>query len=183
MKTHVITLAKTFPVGHPKAGKQTFFRESLLRALNSEEHYLPYRHSFYGLKMHTIRPNVGLWTKRIKEIEAGEACLSVREWSGRPYHSKMVEITRLTKEDGVGLEVLMNDIDFDKYPLDMRLFYRVLNPGTGMATVTTRKLAASDGMSTENWLSWFEQTLSKKEQDLDLAIIHFTPARYCPKPE
>ena len=180
MKTYVITLAKTFPAGHPLAGNLTYFRESFLRELECEEHIIQYCPSWHPRKLHTIRPNVGLWTKRIKEIEAGEACLSVREWSGRPYHSKMVEIARLTAEDGVGMEILMNDIDFEKYPWDKRIFYCVRNLGSDTAIVMIQMLAGGDGLTDENWLHWFEKTLNTKEQDLDLAIIHFTPARYCP---
>ena len=92
MKTYVITVAKTFPAYHPRAGQPTGFRRAILA----------------GEKIHTIRKNYPLWAKRIKEVEEGKAELSLREWSGKPYRSKQVEFLRLGREHGVGVQPFKN---------------------------------------------------------------------------
>lgn len=74
----VITLSKTFPAYHPRAGQQTGFAESFLGRL----------------KIHTIRANVHGYYKD------GDI-VSVRQWSGKPYSSKQVIL-----EDGVKIGVV-----------------------------------------------------------------------------
>lgn len=142
MKTYVLTLSHTFPKGTLDAGEPTGFKEKLLA----------------GKKIHTIRANYEWWLKRINQIQAGEACLSIRQWSGKPYRSKQVEIARLTKKDGVGIEQvtlphIANRPDiFNQFP--------------GLDT--------NDGLTREQWLYWFAGYDTKEP----LAIIHFTPFRY-----
>lgn len=70
MKTYVITLSKKFPATHKRHGEPTYFWERFSSP------------SFTRPKLHTIRANFDLWYKRFEKIVAGEACLSVREWTG-----------------------------------------------------------------------------------------------------
>lgn len=74
----VITLAKTFPVYHPRAGEPTGFADAFLS----------------GRKIHTIRANEKGYYK------TGDI-VSVRQWSGKPYASKQE-----TLEDGVKIAVV-----------------------------------------------------------------------------
>lgn len=144
MKTYYLTLSKVFPSTHAKAGMNTCFEEKLR-----------------VYKLHTIRANYEFWKKRFEKIEKGEACLSIRQWSGKPYRSKQVEIARLTREDGIGIERLM----FDKSLLLPHVNYKPVGIGN---------LANNDGLSLDDWKEWFKgYDLSKP-----LAIIHFTPFRY-----
>lgn len=109
-------------------------------------------------KIHTIRGNYELWAKRAEKINKGEAILSVRVWIGKPYNSKQQEVLQFDK---IGVEKLnrepigwfINDLDND---------------------VSTKELAKNDGLSFEDFKSWF------KGQDFseDKAIIHFTDFRY-----
>ncbi len=160
MKTYVITISKIFPAAHPRKGELTGFLEKFLNGQTSTGEVR---------KVHTIRANYPLWEKRIKEIKAGNAVLSVRQWSGRPYASKQVEIARLTALDGVEIQQLdINNLygvnRYDVWSMDFRSCKEV-PPGT---------IAANDGLSLNDWLSWFEgYDLSKP-----LAIIHFTKFRY-----
>ena len=120
MKTYVITLSKRFPTGHNRAGDLTFFLEALSNALHNAEATLTVDDAddtsiqIYERKIHTIRANYPLWAKRIAEVERGEACLSIRQWTGRPYHSEQSKIARLTKEDGVGIQWLDLTNDFSE---------------------------------------------------------------------
>ncbi|WP_233247057.1 hypothetical protein [Prevotella sp. oral taxon 376] len=90
MKTYVITLSRYFPANHSKAGMPTDFKEKFLK----------------GEKIHTIRLNYPLWEKRIEEVQGGKAVLSIRQWAGKPGHSKQIEIARLTAKDGAGIQKL-----------------------------------------------------------------------------
>lgn len=151
MKKYIITLSKFFLKQHIRAGEETDFKESFLK----------------GKKIHTIRANYNLWEARIKEVQEGKAVLSIRQWSGLPYRSKQDEITELSKEDGVGIQKLtfnkdsngeffLEDLDIDGKYIDFD------------------KLAANDGLLTEDWYRWFQrQDLSKP-----MAVIHFTSFRY-----
>nr|WP_320989374.1 hypothetical protein [Bacteroides intestinalis] len=145
MKTYVIILSEKFPTTHPRKGQETDFRRLFLN----------------GNKIHTIRANFPLWEKRIAQIQKGEAVLSVRQWTGKPYQSKQVEIARLTAEDGVGIQELkLTDLS---------------RPTTiNGQRIELPLLAQNDGLSFNDWFNWFiGYDLSKP-----LAIIHFTKFRY-----
>lgn len=142
MKTYVIILSKKYPKGHSYEGANTNFADLLKR----------------GKKIHTIRCNYPLWQKRIAEVQMGEACLSIRQWEDKPYRSKQVEIARLTKDDGVGLEYLI-------LPPVLRL-ENILN--------SYPKLDHHDGLTHAAWLDWFENY----PRNVKLPIIHFTKFRY-----
>lgn len=117
----------------------------------------------YGMKLHTIRANYELWSKRFKQIDDGKAALSIRYWTGRPYHSKQTEICKLTRYDGICLQRL----EFYNGCLRQPIL------SSGM-TIRAYSLAKNDGLSFESWQDWFRNCdLSKP-----LAIIHFTKFRY-----
>lgn len=145
MKTYVITLSEKFPTTHTRKGQETDFRRLFLN----------------GNKIHTIRANFPLWEKRIAQIQKGEAVLSVRQWTGKPYQSKQVEIARLKDEDGIGIQELrLTDLS---------------RPTTiNGQRIELPLLAQNDGLSFNDWFNWFiGYDLSKP-----LAIIHFTKFRY-----
>ena len=151
MKKYIITLSKVFLKQHIRAGEETGFKDSFLK----------------GKKVHTIRANYKLWEARIKEVQEGKAVLSIRQWSGLPYRSKQDEITELSNEDGVGIQKLifnkdsngeffLEDFDIDGKYIDFD------------------KLAANDGLLTEDWYRWFK----KYDLSKPMAVIHFTSFRY-----
>lgn len=160
MKTYVITLSQVFPTTHPKAGIPTGFKHSLQATLNGWG-------DLRFAKLHTIRANYPLWAKRFEQIERGEACLSIRQWSGKPYASKQVEIGRLTKEDGIGLQKL----SFDSKAV-CPLCHPTIDGSARMWQPET--IAANDGLYFVDWQCWFD----KYDLSKPLAIIHFTGFRY-----
>lgn len=175
MKTYVLTLSKTFPATHPKKGKPTDFRTKLLSARYRQEGGTLYTASDGKCKLHTIRANYKLWKKRFEEIERGEACLSIRQWSGKPYRSKQIEIARLTKEDGIGIQRLKfaSDRDGQQCWWNFQIDGRYCHYDT-KADYVPNELAENDGLSYKDWQDWFRNyDLSKP-----LAIIHFTKFRY-----
>lgn len=165
MKTYVLTLSRVFPASHRQTGKPTDFERKLRRAdcrkLCPVETFCKEDCTDGWRKIHTIRANYELWHRRFKEIEEGKACLSVRQWSGEPYRSRQVELAKLTREDGIGIQKL----EFGYYDQC---------PYIGHNQIPVAKLSANDGLSYEDWCEWF------KGYDLHkpMAIIHFTKFRY-----
>ena len=163
MKTYVLTLSQNFPVTHSKAGQPTFFKDKLHAAITHNDEYWN--------KLHTIRANYQLWRERFDQIERGGACLSVRQWTGKPYCSKQVEIARLTAEDGIGVEMLQfkKGHEWGEWVIADRDDYwcKHVKPST---------LAMNGGLSLEDWTEWFNNPAYDKSQPF--AVIQFTNFRY-----
>lgn len=151
MKTHVLIVSEYFPKTHYRSGDKTDFVDSI-----KEE-----------TKIHTIRGNYELWKKRIKEVNDGEAILSVRIWIGKPYNSKQQEVFQFNEGSGIGLQKLIFVDRYIREPwvIDSDIYKRF---------PTTNQLAKNDGLEEFDFKQWFE--------DYDLsepfAIIHFTSFRY-----
>lgn len=166
MKTYIIILSKQFPATHPKKGQETNFKRLFLD----------------GKKIHTIRGNFSRWEKIINQIQGGEAVLSVRQWAGKPYRSKQVEIGRLAAQDGIGIQKGVFSRSEWEEDNGRHFCYWV--------TVDGRKIplddaAQNDGFSDCNdYISWFDTEIEKQNPDkegwkhLELAVIHFTQFRY-----
>ena len=155
-KTYVLTLSKHFLANHKRAGEETYFKEKFLLGQGLTDYDTPSL-----AKLHTIRANYPLWEKRIKEVQEGRAVLSVRQWTGKPYHSKQVEIARLTAENGVGIQLMELTNDFAECIIGDNHYSYV-------------SVAKNDGLHPADWLDWFSvHDLSKP-----IAIIHFTKFRY-----
>lgn len=146
MKTYVITVSRQFPTSHKRKGEPTYFVENIPEK-----------------KRHTIRQNYELWKKRFERIHAGEACISLRYWSDKPYKSKQVEFKRLYKEDGIGIEKLGWG-DFGIH---------IDGKGYGSDSLSSCvELATNDGLTIADMESWFMKAYQP------LVIIHFTNFRY-----
>lgn len=158
MKTYVITLSRHFLVNHKRAGEETHFKEKFLLGQGLTDYDTPSM-----AKLHTIRANYPLWEKRIKEVQEGNAVLSVRQWSGKPYCSKQIEIARLTAANGVGIQML-------------RFLGDNFNGGYIRNGVfpSDKILAKNDGLSLADWEEWFGGYNFSEP----MAIIHFTKFRY-----
>ncbi len=154
MKTYVITLSRKFPATHKRHGEPTDFRDKFS---------YPDSNGMVSKKLHTIRANYTLWAKRFEKIAAGEACLSVRQWTGAPYRSKQEELARLTREDGISIQCLeiVNIDGCDMYIVDGY-------------NVSLSSLAFNDGLSIDDWLEWFKDY----DRTKPLVIINFTKRRY-----
>ena len=161
MKTYVLTVSRTFPKTHKRAGEETFFKERILSALSKD--------LLMWNKIHTIRANYVLWANRIKEIQEGKAILSIRYWSGKPYNSKQVEICQLDKNSGIGVQKLGFYYDRIDEPF-------IDTPEQHIGYVgKTNLFAKNDGLILEDFKDWFR----KYDLSKSMAIIHFTKFRYC----
>lgn len=144
MKTYVLTIAQKFPKSHPCAGEATHFADQIN----------------LGIKQHTIRLNYALWKKRFEKINKGDACISVRQWKGRPYFSKQEEIDILFNTDGIGLQKL--------HAYETMLYVDKIDKA-----IPTHIIATNDGLSLKEFQGWFQLPLEE-----DAAIIWFNENRY-----
>jgi hypothetical protein len=153
MKTYYIIISQTFPSYHPKKGKPTRFIEQIK----------------LGGKIHTIRANYDFWEKRINAVNRGDALLSVRSWTGKPYKSKQKEHFLLGKGE-VGIEGLM----FKKESLRMPVAVCGDTDFCKAQPILLEGLAANDGLLTPDFEDWFKDYDPNSKK----AIIHFTKFRY-----
>lgn len=166
MKTYVLTVSRYFPAKHPRRGDRTYFPDKICLTIGKYEE-AKFIEEFGCLltKIHTIRANYDLWKKRIDEVNAGEAVLSLRYWTGKPYNSKQQEFARLDKSTGIGVQ---------KLTFSSQLFNSMLVDGHYCFTNIETSIAKNDGLSFDDFEAWFKgYDLSKP-----MAIIHFTEFRY-----
>jgi hypothetical protein len=164
MKTFVLMVAKTFPASHPRAGQPTNFEEKI-NSINCDLPFPP-----FNPKIHTIRANYELWKKRIDQVKAGKAFISVRQWEGKPYRSKQLECFRFYG-DRIGIQKLEED----------GMFYRIDGKYGKFNLLTFSK---NDGLSFVDFIHWFpikckkKQITEPKRFENPMAIIHFTNFKY-----
>lgn len=154
IKTYVITLSKNYMKGHPKAGQPTNFKEKFLS----------------GEKIHTIRGNYELWKKRLDNVRNRKAVLSIRQWQGKPYNSKQIEIAKITSVSCCGVQLISlwkpNKDDIYWNINDRNVKERL------------HDVAKNDGLDIEDFRRWFIPSRDTQNFYFEGAIIHFTPFRY-----
>lgn len=160
--TYVLMLSDRFPVGHISAGLETGFEPKVMAAKNN----MP----CYRKKIHAVLANYDLWKKRFEKINAGQAVLSIRQWVGKPYGkgSSQKELWRLTKDDGIGLQKFVLDIEVGEYVGTIKIDDEKFSDSTIL------EIATNDGLSPDDWAFWFPDY----KYGTPLAIIHFTSFRY-----
>ena len=166
MKTYVLTVSRVFPKTHARSGDPTNFREKILSGLDRDSELVATCFQKPPKKLHTIRANYHLWKKRIDEVNAGEAILSVRYWSGKPYNSKQLRIVEFDKDSGVGVQKL--------WFLDANINYPHLALMSDVLGLRVSTIAKNDGLSLKDFLEWFR----KYDLSKPMAVIQFTSFRY-----
>ena len=151
----VMTFSRTFPVYHPRAGQQTYFVEKIWNSIGFEnaieskfnEVYslTGYTEDFIQSFFNTLGNDIN---KKHHTIRAGHRWkvgdwFSPRVWSGKPYNSKQI--------------IIAPDIQVKKVWNLYQDEYKWEFPGT--ATLET--LAENDGLSTVDFLDWFQQCPGK----------------------
>jgi len=144
IKKYVVTVSRHFPKSHNKSGLPTMFVDGIGA----------------GTKLHTIRSNYGLWHKRIDNVIKGEAVISVRYWTGKPYNSPQCEFLQLDASSGIGLQKIDNPTNVDCAVIDS-------------SCVSWGVIANNDGLNLDDFSDWFKVKTSEP-----MAIIHFTAFRY-----
>jgi len=174
MKTFVLTVSRVFPLTHKRKGESTFFEGKLILGQkqygnrnNLSEENISLAEFMLGCnqfpKIHTIRANYELWKKRIEQVQKGEAILSIRYWSDKPYKSKQVEICQLDKDSGIGVQKFKVNEFIDSFIDEKQFGFDGLDI-----------IAKNDGLSFMDFDDWFK----KYDFSKPMAIIHFTKFRY-----
>lgn len=118
-----------------------------------------------GFKIHTIRTNFDYWKPKVEQVQAGQAFISLRHWTDKPYNSKQTLILPLGQQDNVGISRL-------RYGPDTCL---VQTDSAGpWIKVPTELVALNDGLLVRDFRHWFRKVNPK---DI-LALIHFNQFRY-----
>lgn len=154
-KTYVLLVSEFFPKTHKRAGEPTEFIKKIKD----------------GRKIHTIRANYELWKKRIEEVQAGNAVLSIRTWEGRPYRSKQIEHLVIEANPGTpGAQELF----FDFNNINQAFVGLEDSENQTQTYITIDDLSKNDGLEISDFKDWF------KNYDLTkpMAIIQFTDFRY-----
>jgi hypothetical protein len=142
----VITFSRTFPKGHPKEGKPTYFVEKFWSSIGNKDLEDKWvftegsKESFWNIcdlyneKHHTIRSG-NRW-------KVGDK-FSPRVWSGKPYQSKMIQFAPDTEIK----KVFNIEIKDDGYVFieNRKLDYNNLST-----------LAENDGLGLQELLQWFK---------------------------
>jgi hypothetical protein len=160
--TAVLLLSKTFPPKHPKAGEPTYFAEKVSSFIDNADR-----------KIHTLRRNYDFWEKRIGTLKSKGGVLSLRQWSGRPYHSPQEKIIDIPSEI-VGVQKLT--LAFH-YGIPECAYY--ISPNNKRIYIPLYLVANNDGLSDGEFQEWFRPLVKRKEMTfIDLACIHFSLWRY-----
>ena len=161
IKTYVLMLSRVFPNTHPRAGEPTGFKAK----------------KEGGVKKHTIRGNFDLWQSRAEEINAGRAILSVRQWSGKPYESGSHHI-EIARHSHLGIQRIMIRFEYDRafgkhFPVGGKVL-----ANDSHQDILLEVLAANDGLSVEDFKSWFVTKGHTRRFSEERVILHFTDMRY-----
>lgn len=177
----VVILSKTFVPKHPRKGQETDIKAKVTD----------------GRKVHTCRCNYEYWRAKIEKITSTGGILSVRQWSGRPYHTSQEIIADIPANvAGVQKLELRRELCVGKHfgegnpePVVTTLDYDWTAEVDGRP-VPLEILAENGGLTVEDFKAWFASAFDAAEKKypelaglasaltLDFAIIHFTKRRY-----
>lgn len=153
-KKIVITLSRVFPTTHSRKGQPTDFKEKLASSR----------------KLHTIRGNYDQWNAIAEKMQRGGYCLSIRQWSGRPYNSPQVEIARLDQPIGIQRIELHYHSENDTITACI--------DGREWIDADCYEIAKNDGLNTTDFKEWFFGRHPQEDKVFHGVIIHFTDFRY-----
>ena len=153
-KKIVITLSRLFPVKHSRKGQPTNFA----KLLN------------IGEKRHTIRANYDLWKVNEEKMRTGNYYLSVRQWSGRPYHSRQNEIAQVKSP------ITVQRIQLNYHP-DNDAVSAIID-GKYLTPEQCRGIAKNDGLDIKDFKEWFFGQEPKCACTFEGCIIQFTDFKY-----
>lgn len=148
----VITVSRTFPGYHPKAGQPTHFVEKILAGLGLITIDDPVWELILALdwKYHTIRAG-NRW-------KVGDMA-SLRYWSERPYHSKQVEFAQVEIKKVFKIRIESDD-DYTAILIDDWVFYEE-NKRFVTQVEALQTLSANDGLSVDDLKAWFKIPVKK----------------------
>ena len=174
VKIYVLLLSSRFPAYHPKAGQPTGFEDALRRGIQRmrcrEQHECIGCGECVGrIKKHTIRGNAAFWERCAQKVNKGEAIISLRQWSGKPYASSQIEIVQLTSLHVQRVTLGLSDSDH-------RTPFAYADRNGVKKFVSVTRLAENDALEPSDFMSWFQ--LHRRKEPYHGVILHFTDMRY-----
>jgi hypothetical protein len=159
----VLTFSRFFPKGHPKEGEPTHFVEKTEACLAdilpgwemSKTFTLHDWDPYYNCvlpKSHTIRAG--------NRFNAGEMA-SLRVWSDKPYGSKQVEFAQVEVKKVWQFSISDGNFSIDTVQIGSFI----------LSNDDLIELAANDGLSPEDFYSWFSIHPKKKGESFEGQII------------
>lgn len=184
----VITVSRTFPAYHPKAGQPTYFVEQILNALGIDwNNNLDYQKLLYQLNPRlTDHELITFWHKlryeavydsyqlekeKLHTIRAGHRWkqgdkASIRVWSGKPYNSPQIIIAPEVELVSVGEFAIRNG-----YVLLHNA--KIANQVLFDRAEIIHRIANNDGLSMEDLKAWF-----KYPKPFEGQILAWKPVNY-----
>lgn len=163
----VITLSRTFPAYHPKAGQPTYFVEQVLNALGSIGIHMTFQHlidlndeekisepqlwKFWCEVVNGIHNNK-ISSHKLHTIRAGHRWetgdkASLRVWSGKPYKSPQIIISpEVELVDVYDFEIAKNP-----FPTGPEAYH-----GINGLHFELDEVAKNDGLSVQDLKDWFK---------------------------
>lgn len=162
-KVYVLMVSRIFPAYHPRKGEETNFPQYIVE----------------NKKETTVRPNYERWRVKADAINRGEAVLSIRIWTGKPYCSPQQEITELSKIEVQKVHIYQIPIVFITDNWEMAPVYspklnhtHIFIENSTLALRHPFKFAYRDGLSLVDFNAWFKKPAE------DMALIHFGNFKY-----
>lgn len=167
----VLTMSRFFPKGHIREGQPTHFVEKIwsnpfVSIINQDllqNEILNFsRHEYlYTAKHHTIRAG--------ERWKPGDM-VSLRVWSDKPYRSKQIEFAQVEVKKTWSFEMGpvpgTNPISDTQIAIDGRV-HSLLTPLSDIV----QKVSANDGLSIEDFISWFSIHPKKKGAEFRGQIV------------
>ena len=137
-KVYVLMLSKYYPEWHSCKGNKTHFYDKVMA----------------GVKLNTYRVCSENWKNKAFEVYNENAVISVRQWSGKPYASKQIELFKLGHNTKFNFCVIKkNDEYADKFTISTT---KVLDDIPEISALTDcERLAREDGLTERQFCEWF----------------------------
>ncbi len=167
MKNYKILLPKYFPKKHLKEGQRTNFRNAIIN----------------GTKIHAICQDVSKWETRIKEVQKGQAVLSIKEWTESLHKNIQKELLQLSAKDGVGFQKAV--LSRSEWPDNDNILHCCYWITINEKEIDIDDFCHNEGLcSFTDVIEWFATRMDNIKPDKEgwrhqeLAIIHFSNFRY-----
>lgn len=177
----VLTMSRFFPKGHIREGQPTHFVEAICNSFRGVDYALPL--DFLKCSTHDLFPQKDQYLEAISyrattkhtTIRAGERfkpgdMVSLRVWSDKPYRSKQIEFAQV---------LILKTHKFIIHQVGNTIYWQISGVGGGIFCLRSdglRIIAINDGLSIEDFISWFAIHPKKKGAEFSGQIICWNDA-------
>lgn len=153
-KKITMIISRVFPETHSKRGEPTDFANKIAS----------------GEKKHTIRSNYDMWNVNAQKMEGGNYYLSLRQWSGFPRKSRLVEIAK--RYNPIGVQAIELHYHHSNDTVTATI------DGCECRDISSLELAKNEGLSERDFKEWFFGENPHEDKIFKGCIVHFTNLEY-----